>query len=71
MHVQALLSDVDPAVGEPLVEVQIVHGQGGLGEGVPLHALSLPPPVGDGVHQSVLERRFIRNTKLAHPANHE
>lgn len=55
MDVETLFCDVDLAVGEPPMEVEIVNAQDGLGERVPGHAFGLVSPVTDGVVECALE----------------
>lgn len=59
VDVEALFSDVDLAVGEPSMEVEIVDAQDCLGEGMPSHALGLISPVTDRIVESVLESRLV------------
>jgi hypothetical protein len=40
-----LLSDVDFAVGEPSMEMKIIHGEDGGGEGMPVNVLRFVSPV--------------------------
>lgn len=60
VDVEALLGDVDLAVGEPSMEVEIVDTQDGLGEGVPGHTLGLASPIADRIVKGVLECRLVR-----------
>lgn len=49
VDVEALFGDVDLAIGEPSMEVEIVNAQDGLGEGVPSHSFGLISPVTDRI----------------------
>lgn len=55
MYIEALFGDVDLAIGEPSVEVEVIVTEGGLGEGVPLDPVGLFAPVGEGVEQGSIE----------------
>ena len=59
MYVEALFCDVDLAVGEPSMEVEIVNAQDGLGEGVPSHTFGLVSPVADWVVDGVFKGRLV------------
>ena len=59
MYVEALFGDVDLAIGEPSMEVEIVDAQDSLGEGVPGHSFGLISPVTDWIIEGVLEGRLV------------
>lgn len=67
VDVEALFCDVDLAVGEPSMEVEIVNAQDGLGEGVPGHAFRLASPVADWIFKGVLEGRLVRGQIASKP----
>lgn len=59
VNVEALFGDVDLAVGEPSMEVEIVDAQDGLGKAVPGHTLGLVSPVTDRIFEGVLEGGLV------------
>jgi hypothetical protein len=70
VDVEALFGDVDLAIGKPLIEVEVIDAEGGLGEGVPVHSLCLLPPVGHGVLDGVAEGSLVGDAKFGETANH-
>ena len=59
VHVEALLSDVDAAIREPPIEMQVIDAESSAGEGVPLDPMSCFPPVLEGVSHCPLKRLLI------------
>lgn len=67
VDVEALFSDVDFAIGEPSMKVEIVDAQDGLGENVPSHSFRLASPVADWIFKGVLEGRLVRGQIASKP----
>jgi hypothetical protein len=63
VDVDALFADVDFAVGEPAVEVEVVDAEGGGGESVPVNVFGLVFPVSDGILQGEGEGSLIGGSK--------
>lgn len=59
MLVQTLLGDVELAVGEPSVEMQVIDAESGLGRDVPANVLGFVLPVPHWVLKCSLEGFFV------------
>ena len=59
MDVDALFADVDFAVGEPAVEMEVIHAEDSRRKGMPMNMLGLVFPVTDGVLEGEGKRGLI------------
>jgi hypothetical protein len=59
VDVEALLSYVDLPIGEPAMEMEVIHCESGLGEPVPSNLLGFMFPICNGILECTIESGLV------------